>query len=111
MTRFLFWLIVLPLAVLMALFGVANSQNIQLDLDPLPIVLTLPLYATVLGAVFIGLLVGGVTTWLGQGRWRRQARMLNRRVRQLERESSASRRAPPVLTNARGGRDAAQGGG
>ena len=100
MIRFLFWLIVLPLAVLMALFGIRNSQIASLDLDPFPYTLELPLFAVVLGAVFVGVVVGSVSAWLGQGRWRRQARGLNRRVRQLEREleNVRARPAPPALT-------------
>ena len=89
--RFLFWLIVLPLAVLMALFAIANSETVTLAFDPAPYVVQLPLFLVVLAAVFAGLLIGGISAWLGQGRWRRQARTLNRRVGDLEGELAAAR--------------------
>ena len=99
MTRFLFWLMVLPLAVLMALFGIKNSQIASLNLDPFPYTLEFPLFALVLGAVLVGVMVGGTSTWLSQGRWRRKARGLNRRVRQLEHEMEdvRTRSTPPAL--------------
>jgi len=99
MTRFLFWLMVLPLAVLMALFGIKNSQIASLNLDPFPYTLEFPLFALVLGAVLLGVMVGGTSTWLSQGRWRRKARGLNRRVRQLEHELEdvRTRSTPPAL--------------
>lgn len=115
MMRFVFWLIVLPLAVLMALFGIANSETARLDLDPFPYAIELPLFAVVLAAVFVGLVIGGVSAWIGQGQWRRQARGLNRRVRQLEREleNARARTARPALPNGAregGGRRRAAGG-
>ena len=80
MTRFLFWLMVLPLAVLMALFGIKNSQIASLNLDPFPYTLEFPLFALVLGAVLVGVMVGGTSTRLSQGRWRRKARSEDQRL-------------------------------
>ena len=91
MMKFFFWLIVSPLAVLVAIFGVANSQPITLSLEPFAFELTIPLYATLLVGIFIGQVVGGISTWLGQGRWRRKARGFNRRIRNLERDLENAR--------------------
>ena len=97
--RFLFWLIVLPLAVLTAWFAVANREPVAIDLDPFPFSIETPLYALLMGALFLGLVIGGVAAWLGQGRWRRRARALQRRARQLESELTEVRnRASLALT-------------
>ena len=94
MSRFFFWLIVLPLAVAMALFGFTNSGTVPVDLDPLPYTLDVPLYLLVLTAVFAGLIAGGASAWTSQGRWRRQARNNFRRVTQLEQELQILREKP-----------------
>jgi uncharacterized integral membrane protein len=84
--RLIFWLVVLPLAVFSAFFAVNNRDATTLDFDPIPFTVTLPLFVWVLGAILIGLIVGGVAAWMRQGKWRRQARALNRQVQGLEGE-------------------------
>ena len=91
MARLAFWIIILPLAVLIAAFGITNSQLVTVGLGPLTTALELPLYSAILGAVFVGILVGGISTWFGQARWRRRARNLNRRIRILSRDHEESR--------------------
>ena len=97
--RFLFWLTVLPLAVLTAWFAAANREPVAIDLDPFPFAVEIPLFAVPMGALFVGLVVGGTAAWFGQRRWRRQTRALRRRARQLEAELDAVRsRAALALT-------------
>lgn len=84
--RLILWLVVLPLAVYSAFFGVNNRGSLTLDFDPVPYSLDLPIFAGVLGAILIGLIVGGVAAWLRQGKWRRETRKLRRDVRGLEAE-------------------------
>jgi uncharacterized integral membrane protein len=69
---------VLTGAVLVAL-AVANRNPVTLILDPFKpeapaVQLDLPLYVYLLGALIAGALLGGIATWLSQGRWRRQSR-------------------------------------
>jgi uncharacterized integral membrane protein len=82
--RLLFWLVVLPLAVAVAYFAVANRDEVTVTF--LGYVATTPKFVLILGAVFVGLVIGGVATWLGQRHWRKQARHLHRRVKHLEGE-------------------------
>ena len=84
--RLILWLVVLPLAVYSAFFAVKNRGSLTLDFDPVPYSLDLPIFAGVLGAILIGLIVGGVAAWLRQGKWRRETRKLRRDVRGLEAE-------------------------
>ena len=71
--------VVLPAVVVLAAIGVANSQWVRLSLDPFrpddpALSLELPLYAWLLGALILGVVVGGLATWMTQARWRRSAR-------------------------------------
>ena len=84
--RLILWLVVLLLAVYSAFFAVNNRGSLTLDFDPVPYSLDLPIFAGVLGAILIGLIVGGVAAWLRQGKWRRETRKLRRDVRGLEAE-------------------------
>lgn len=83
-----FWIVVLPLVVLVAVFAVLNRQPVTVDLFPLLLTLEIPLYLTILAAVFLGFVLGGLASWTAQGKWRRRARERARRVEHLEREIS-----------------------
>lgn len=81
-------LIVVPLAVILIAFAVANRQEVTVSFDPFSAnepaaAVTLPLFALVILLLIIGVLVGGVATWLGQGGGRRVTRRLERDVREL----------------------------
>ncbi|MBM3507040.1 MAG: LapA family protein [Alphaproteobacteria bacterium] len=96
--RFLFWLVILPLAVAMAFFAVNNRERVPVSFDPLPYEVQPPLFVLIIGAVFLGLFLGGIATWFGQHRWRAQTRALHRRVKHLEGEIEGfqARTAPPT---------------
>jgi hypothetical protein len=77
----------LPLVVVAAAIGVANSHWVRLSLNPFrpddPVLaLDLPLYAWLLGALLLGVVAGGVMMRLTQARWRRGAR---RRAAEVDR--------------------------
>lgn len=83
-------ILLLPLAIVVIAFAVANRHDVVVRLDPLPVDLDLPLYAVAFGGVVIGLLVGGLASWLRGGRWRREARVQRRRAKRLEREAGSN---------------------
>ena len=67
--------LVLPAVVVLAAVGVANSHWVRLSLDPFrpddpALSLELPLYAWLLGALMLGVVLGGVATWMTRARWR-----------------------------------------
>jgi uncharacterized integral membrane protein len=81
-------LVLVPLAVVIVAFAVANRQSVTLSLDPFgasapAASLTLPLFGLVIVALIFGVIAGGVAAWLGQGKWRRRARRLEREANEL----------------------------
>ena len=81
MLRRIVWFPIAPVAaVLLVTLAVANRDPVRMVLDPFrpdaPVIsMTLPFYAYLLGALTIGVILGGVATWLTQGRWRKTARI------------------------------------
>jgi len=78
--RLVWFPIALVAAILLITLAVANREPVRMVLDPFrpdaPVIsLTLPLYAYLLGALTIGVILGGISTWMTQGRWRRTARV------------------------------------
>jgi uncharacterized integral membrane protein len=78
--RLIWALFALPAALVLVSLAIANRQKVQLVLDPfrpeapalsLP---TMPLYALLLGTLILGVVLGGLATWMTQSRWRRTAR-------------------------------------
>ncbi|MDP6067923.1 MAG: lipopolysaccharide assembly protein LapA domain-containing protein [Alphaproteobacteria bacterium] len=84
--KILTWLVVLPLFVVVAAFAVGNRGTVTIELDPLPLAFSGPLYLVVMAAAFIGLLAGGGATWMAGAKWRREARRGRRRIRLLASE-------------------------
>jgi len=76
-------LILAPLAIVIIAFAVANRQIVTVSLDPFgssapAASLSLPLFAPIIVILIVGVLVGGTAAWLGQSKWRRTARRLER---------------------------------
>jgi len=97
-------LILVPLAVVLVAFAVANRQSVVVSLDPFDqahpaVSVALPLFALILGLVIGGVLVGGVAAWLRQSKWRRAARLAEAEARELRAELDRLRRrsAPSPL--------------
>jgi len=79
MKRILWLLLGFPAAALLITLAVANRHVVRLSLDPFrsedPVLaLSMPFYFYLLGALVVGVVLGGVATWLAQGDWRRTAR-------------------------------------
>jgi uncharacterized integral membrane protein len=95
-------LFLLPLAVVLVTFAVANRQSVVVSFDPFneahpAHTLTLPLYALSLVLLVAGVVLGGVAAWLRQGKWRRAARAAEGEARVLRAElARLERRAAPV---------------
>lgn len=96
--KLLWWIILLPLLAVAAAFAVANRGALTVSLEPLPYSFAAPAYVALMAAVFVGLIIGGVSTWMAGRRWRREARLGRRNVKLLEAEveSLRARMAEPV---------------
>ena len=91
-------IILIPLAVIIVAFAVANREKITISFDPFgPNTAadwqTQPLFVVVIAALILGVIIGGIASWLRQTKWRRTARRLEREVADLRAEVDALRRS------------------
>lgn len=91
--RLVFSILGLPLALVAVVFAVANRQTAVIDLWPFPLTAEVPVYLAVLGALFLGMVLGGTTAWLAGGRARAQGRAARRDAARLHREVDSLRQA------------------
>jgi uncharacterized integral membrane protein len=85
--RLLFWILGLPLLVLVALFAVANREPVAINLWPFASGFDMPLYAALGVALYAGIALGALVAWLAGGRNRSRRRAAVRRAAALEREN------------------------
>lgn len=85
-------LIAFPLGAVLVAIAVSNRQPVSLILDPFrsenpALSIEFPLYAYLLGALLIGVIIGGLATWMGQRRWRQTARAQRQRAARWQAEA------------------------
>jgi uncharacterized integral membrane protein len=85
--KLIFGLLVIPLGVLLTALAVVNRKPTTLVLDPLGGAVDVPLFLLLLGALALGLLIGGLATWLGQSKWRRMARQRGQELSHWRRQA------------------------
>ena len=90
-------LILIPLAIVLVVFAVANRQTVTVSFDPFnpaepAVSLALPLYVLVLALVIAGVILGGAAAWMRQGKWRGRARHAETRARELRTENDQLKR-------------------
>lgn len=97
-------LVLVPLAIILIAFAVANRQTVTVSFDPFDkaepaFSLALPLYVLILALVIAGVIVGGTAAWMRQGKWRGRARLAESQARELRLENDRLKRrdgsAPP----------------
>ena len=80
MLRRVIWTVVaFPIGLVLVTLAVSNGHRVRLVLDPFrpdePVLsVVLPFYGFLIGALLVGVVLGGVVMWMTQGRWRRIAR-------------------------------------
>lgn len=92
MKKVLYLLLGLPGALVLLTLAVANRHPVRLVLDPFhpdtpTFSLTLPFYVFLLGGLIAGVALGGIATWLNQGRWRHAANVRTREARRWQSEA------------------------
>lgn len=81
MARFFKLLILIPVAVVILAFAIANRQIASISLDPFSnpdasdAVIKAPLFIVLFLTLIVGVFIGGVATWFTQGINRRKARL------------------------------------
>ena len=90
-------LILVPLAIVIVAFAVANRQIVTVSLDPFSAdqpaaAVTMPLFALIIVLLILGVLIGGAAAWLRQSKWRRTARRLEREASELRSEVESLKR-------------------
>jgi uncharacterized integral membrane protein len=90
-------LILVPLALLIALFAVANRAPVLVSLDPFDgkppmFSVTSPLFLVLLVVLIVGVIVGGAASWARQAKWRRRARRLAAELQASRGETETLRR-------------------
>ena len=85
-------LIAFPLGALLVAIAVSNRHPVQLILDPFrpetpALAVQLPFYAYLLGSLVLGVILGGLATWVGQSRWRSTARTQGQRAARYQAEA------------------------
>jgi uncharacterized integral membrane protein len=101
MRKFLTIVILVPLTVVIVMFAVANRQVVTVSFDPFDsaspaFAMTAPLFILIFVLVGVGVLVGGVATWLRQHKWRARARRAETEARELRALLEAQRGASNV---------------
>jgi uncharacterized integral membrane protein len=91
MRKFLTALVLIPLGVIFLIFAVANRRLVTVSFDPFNSVdpsvgVTLPLFMVIIVVAILGVVAGGVTTWLRQHHWRRAARQYETEAREARAE-------------------------
>lgn len=97
--RILLIVVVVPLAVLLIVLAVANRAMTPLTLDPFQpgnpgLTIELPLFVHLLLALIAGVIIGSVTTWVRQGRYRRLARQRTQEVERMRHDGRQTALAP-----------------
>jgi uncharacterized integral membrane protein len=88
MRKFVAIAILVPLAVIIVMFAVANRETITVSFDPFDsahpaLALQTPLFILIFVLVGVGVVVGGIAAWLKQHKWRTRARRAEAEAREL----------------------------
>lgn len=80
--------LVLSLTVAVAILAALNLETVDLVWNPVDLadVLSVPLYAVILGAALIGFLAGGFLVWMNMSPLRKERRRQKREIKLLEKE-------------------------
>ena len=112
--RLTFWLAGVPLLLIGAFFAVANRELVAVDLWPLAGRVSVPLFAALVGALYVGFVLGAAVAWWSGRRVRGRGRETRRRLMRAEEENArllarldstpttpaaGTASSPPALTN------------
>jgi uncharacterized integral membrane protein len=90
--------VIVPLALVLLAFALANRRFVTVSFNPFDpndasLALTLPLFIVIIASAMLGVLAGGIATWIGQRRHRKAARRLEAEAAQARAELAEQRRS------------------
>lgn len=99
--RFMVIMVFVPLAIILVALAVANRGFTAFTLDPFnpgnpSLTINLPLFVLLFLAMAVGLIIGGVATWLKQGRYRKLARQREQELQSLRAVARTTTPAPAL---------------
>ena len=89
--RFVRIVTLVPLAAALVAFAVANRHAVTVAFDPFDsadgaLSFSVPLYILAFAVLIAGVIVGGATAWIEQGKWRRARARLAAELRAIQTE-------------------------
>lgn len=111
MMRFIKYLILIPLGIVVVVLSIANRDAVVVSLNPFAdaaagtdlaaLSYSVPLYLLLFAFLLLGVLLGGMGSWLAQGKWRRKARdNEHQAVKQQRRAEQAEEKARELTPEA-----------
>lgn len=85
-------LILVPLAIILIALSVANRMSVTVTFDPFnpgnpALSYTAPLFVWLFATLLIGLIIGGIITWLAQGKHRKKVKSQKLEIADLQRHN------------------------
>ncbi|WP_158811975.1 LapA family protein [Beijerinckia sp. L45] len=102
MVRFLKLLILVPVAVIILAFAIANRTIVSISFDPFSsadasgAAIMAPMFVILFLTLIVGVFIGGVATWFTEGSSRRKARVARDEAERWEDEARRLRDQGPV---------------
>lgn len=95
MSRLLWWVIGVPVGIVLVALAVANRAPVRLSLDPFrpdapALSVELPLFLIFFAVLMLGVVIGGAAVWFNQGRHRRAERRLRHEAERLRADREAT---------------------
>jgi uncharacterized integral membrane protein len=95
--RLLNWFVLLPLAVVIVLFAVANRTWVTVSFDPFegkesPLTLYVPLFIVIFAALIVGIVIGGLVSLARQWRLWRASRAAQDELARMKAEVESMRK-------------------
>ncbi len=89
-------IVLVPIVVIAVIFAVANREIVTISFDPFnsenpAFALSAPLFLTIVLMVMLGVLIGGIATWLTQGSTRSALRQAKAETERLRRDLQDTR--------------------
>jgi len=99
--RFIVIVVFVPLAIILVALAVANRGFTSFTIDPFnpgnpSLTISLPLFVLLFLAMALGLVIGGIATWLKQGRYRKLARQRDLELQSMRAMARTTTPAPAL---------------